>query len=121
MFKVVCLLKRKAGMTLEEFIDYYETTHVKLGLKGHPNARRYCRRFLRPFPNPVSGLAEEPEFDVITEIWFDNRHEFDLAMKNLATPDIAAAIKADEERLFERDRIRLCTVEEHESDMEHAR
>ena len=36
MFKTVCLLKRKDGMSLEEFRDYYENHHRKIGEKVLP-------------------------------------------------------------------------------------
>ena len=56
MFKTITLLKRRPGTTMAEFIDYYETHHRVIGekyLRGH--ATRYVRRFLHPFPNPLTG------------------------------------------------------------------
>jgi uncharacterized protein (TIGR02118 family) len=116
MFKMVCLLKRRPGMSLEEFKSYYESTHRKIGEKYLPTCARYVRRYLTPFgANPVTGEAARPEYDVLTEIWFESREAFDAAMASLADPEVAREIAEDEERLFDRSKICLCTIEEHES------
>ena len=115
MFKTVCLLKRRDGMSFEDFMDYYENHHRKIGEKVLPNGVQYTRRYLRPVPNPVTGESSELEFDVLTEMWFDNQEAFEDAMAALGEPEIAAEIAEDEERLFDRSKIRFCTIEEHAS------
>jgi hypothetical protein len=115
MFKTVCLLKRRQGMSFEDFVAYYETYHRKIGEKVLPTARRYMRRYLRPVPNPLTGEVVELEYDVLTEIWFVTREAYEAAMVALAVPETAAEIAEDEERLFDRSRNRFCTIEEHES------
>ncbi|MFN3231821.1 MAG: EthD domain-containing protein [Alphaproteobacteria bacterium] len=117
MFKTVCLLKRRAGMSFEDFQAYYETHHRKIGEKVLPHDVRYMRRYLHPVPNPVTGESPELEFDVLTEMWFDTQEAFDAAMAALGEPEIAAEIAEDEEKLFDRSKIRFCTIEEHESAM----
>ena len=61
MFKLVVLTKRKPGMTMEEFMDYYENHHVPLimGLIGDYFAD-YKRNYIR-WDNPVSAHAA-PDF-----------------------------------------------------------
>ncbi len=115
MFKVVFLLKKKAGMSPEAFRAYYEGTHAKLGERVVPTAERYFRRFLTPFPPPAPGQMVDSDVDVITELWFKDRAAFDAAMQELQEPAIAAEIAADEENLFDRSKIRAFTVEEYES------
>lgn len=115
MFKTVCLLKRKPGMSFEDFMDYYESYHAKLGEKVLPDGIRYVRRYLRGVPNPVTGEVAELEYDVLTEMWFETREAYDEAMAALSEPKIAAEIVEDEEKLFDRPKIRFCTIEEHES------
>ncbi len=117
MFKVVFLLKKKAGMTTEAFKAYYEGTHARLGKRVLPTAERYFRRFLTPFPPPGPGEAVDSDVDVITEIWFKDRATFEAAMQELQQPTIAAEIAADEEHLFDRSKIRAFTVDEHESSL----
>ncbi|MEN3976438.1 EthD domain-containing protein [Emcibacter sp. SYSU 3D8] len=115
MFKTVCLLKRRQGMSFEDFVTYYETHHRKIGEKVLPTCVRYMRRYLRPVPNPVTGEAAELDYDVLTEMWFETREAFEAAMTALSAPEVAAEIAEDEEKLFDRSKNRFCTIEEHES------
>jgi hypothetical protein len=112
MFKTVCLLKRRSGMSFDDFKDYYETHHRKIGEKVLPKGVRYVRRYLHPVPNPVTGESSDLEFDVLTEMWFDTRDTFEKTMAALSEPDVAAEIAEDEEKLFDRSKIRFCTIEE---------
>jgi hypothetical protein len=118
MVKMVFLLKRRPGMSRADFIQYYESHHVLLGEKYVPNAVRYVRRFLEPVPGPWSKPADE--FDVMTELWFANKQEADLAMAHLSEPKIHDEIAADEKRLFDRSRSQVYLITEHESVMQHA-
>ena len=118
MFKSVFLLKRKPGTTMEEFKAYYETSHRKLGEKVLPTAERYFRRYLTPFSPDPGALAEEQEFDVITEVWFKDRATFEAAFARLGEPSTAQEIMEDESRFMDRGKIRLFTVEECESVIE---
>ena len=86
MFKAVVLLKRKAGMTFEDFVNYYESTHAKLGERVVPTAERYIRRYLTPYPTPEPEQGQEPDYDAITEIWFKDRATFEAAMSSLDDP-----------------------------------
>ena len=115
MFKAVILLKRKPGMSPEEFFSYYENQHRKIGEKFVPNARKYVRRYLKAVGSHASGAAPELPYDVLTELWFDNKAEFEKAMALLSKPEVTAEIVADEEKLFDRSKICFCIVEEHES------
>jgi hypothetical protein len=118
MVKMVFLLKRRPGMSRADFIQYYESHHARLGEKYVPNAVRYVRRFLEPVPGPWSKPADE--FDVMTELWFANKQEADLAMAHLSEPKIHDEIAADEKRLFDRSRSQVYLITEQESVMQHA-
>jgi EthD domain len=116
MFKAVVLLKRRPGMSLEDFIAYYESNHRKLGEKWVPTQTRYVRRYLRPVgKNPVTGEVPTTDYDVLTEMWFETKEAFEAAIAALGDPTASAEIAADEDKLFDRSKICLCTVEEHES------
>ncbi len=118
MFKVIGLLKRRPGMSVDEFREYYETKHRLIGekyLRG--NAERYMRRFTTPVPHRVTGEPVEPEHDVILEIWYADREAYEATSKLLRAPDAAKEIADDEERLFDRPRTQFYIVEEHESDL----
>jgi hypothetical protein len=113
--KLVFMLKRRTGMSREEFLHYYESHHARLGEKYVPNAIRYVRRFLDPMAGPSS--SGDADYDVLTELWFANQAECDKAMKLLSDPKVRAEIQADEERLFDRAAMRMYVITERDSKM----
>lgn len=71
MFKVISLLKRKEGMSREDFYNWAKNEHPKLAV-GLPNIRGYRANVAR---------LDEPEaaFDAVSEMWFDDAAAFDAA------------------------------------------
>jgi len=119
MVKLVFMLKRKPGMSREDFLRYYEQHHARLGEKYVPNAVRYVRRFLDPMAGPSGG--GDQEYDVLTELWFANQGEMDKAMTLLSDPKVHAEIEADEKVLFDRPALRMYVITERDSNMAAAR
>ena len=119
MFKVMMLLKRKPGLSLQEFIDRYESEHVPFVEQYATTLVHYSRRYLHPASHVVHGdVVAEPEYDVITELWYDDREAFEGQQAGLrARPDAVAAVVADEEQIFDRAKSRTVFVEEHISDL----
>ena len=115
MFKAIVLIRRKPGMSREDFIDYYENNHAPLGASKVPNLVKYVRHYIRPFGNDVYAADAEPPYDVLTEIWFENEEEFHKGMAYLSEPETAALIGADEEKLFDKSSIRFMTMEDYET------
>ncbi|RVQ66344.1 EthD family reductase [Croceicoccus ponticola] len=115
MFKAFVFLKRKDGMSVEEFRSYYETTHALLGKRMLPNLKKYVRHYLNPVGD--DGVDDMP-YDVITELWFDDRADFDVGMAHISDPDNARIIGEDEENLFDRSAIRFVTVEDAETELD---
>ncbi|WP_428310581.1 EthD domain-containing protein [Hydrocarboniphaga sp.] len=120
MLKQIVFLKKRADMSREQFMDYYETQHTqlsrRLGAKpALPNAQRYVRRYLTPVPNPLTGEVIDPGYDCVMEIWWNSRADFDAAMKGLANPEMLQARLADERRLFASNSNPVCLVDEHDS------
>ena len=115
-FKVLIFLKRRPGMSLEAFRDYYEGVHSKLCERYSRGACRYVRRYVQPRPNSITGSDEELAFDVITEIWYEDRAVFERAVHHSARGELPAEILADEERLFDRSKTRFATVVEFDSE-----
>lgn len=110
MIKFISLLKRRQGLSFEDFIDYYENKHVPLGKEYVREALHYQRRFLRPAALPT-GESAQPGYDCILEIWFENQAKMDAAMARLASPDISKLLAEDEGRLFDRDHTQCFFVE----------
>jgi hypothetical protein len=114
---MIFMLKRRAGMSREEFVRYYENTHAKLGEKHVVNAARYVRRYLKGLPEPFTGTFREPDYDVITELWFDEQADMDVAMSHLLEAEVSQEIMRDEENLFDRSRNRVYLAEEVDATM----
>ena len=112
MIKLITLLKKRPGMSRDEFQAYYESRHARLGERYVPNARKYVRRFVEPMPELYIGDLNEPDFDVVMELWFENRGELDRALGILFKPEVAAEIANDEIRLFDREYTRVFVVTE---------
>ena len=109
---VITLLKRREGMSKADFIAYYEDHHRRIGeqvLSGH--ATRYVRRYLFP----LDGQDQICDADVVLEIDFPDRAGMEAFFALAGQPDTAAMIAEDEERLFDRSRIRSFTIEESAS------
>ena len=117
MIKLICLFKRRPGMSVQEFEDYYENHHSKLGEKYMPLARRYVRRYVKPQTNPITGIAEELDFDVVMEIWWDNQADYKTTMAAIASDEIRPIFEEDEKKIFDGHHNRIFLVEERESVM----
>lgn len=117
MFKILLFMKRRPGMTVAAFREYYESHHVPLCLQSAGGMRRYVRRYLDPQPNAETGLNEELEWDVITELWFDDETTFRGTVRYLSTTVMSDDIIADELNLFDRSKNRMATVVECETDL----
>ncbi|MDT3445374.1 MULTISPECIES: EthD domain-containing protein [unclassified Pseudofrankia] len=119
MLKVIMLLKRKPGLSLAEFIEHYESVHVPLVEKLATRAKHYERHFLHPAGNVVlGGEPVEPEYDVITEIWYDDMAAFTDEQRDARQhAGLVAAVIADEKVLFDRAKTRVAFAEDRVSDL----
>ena len=106
MVKVMFLVKSKPGLSREEFCRHYEEAHVPLALKYFPTFKRYVRNYVITTPG-----VEEPEFDCITEIWFDNMEDCQ-AVVDFWGSETGQVIRDDEERFMDRSKIVAFLVEE---------
>jgi hypothetical protein len=75
MLKSMSLIKRKAGMSQEAFRLYYEEVHAPAALKRFP-IKKYCRNYVI-----VPSGAPEPQFDCITEYWWETMEDWQGAVK----------------------------------------
>jgi hypothetical protein len=122
MIKQVVFLKKRADMSMEAFISYYEEQHSQLAKRmgakpSLPNAQRYVRRYVTPEKNPLTGEVIHPGYDCIMEIWWNSRADFEAAMQGLSNPQFLEARLADERKLFATNSNPVCTVEEFDSPM----
>jgi hypothetical protein len=99
MFKVFGFLTKKDGLSIEEFIDYYEGKHVPLICSLAPVPIIYKRRYL--VGERLTAQGGEVDFDVMTELVFADRQGFDAWMAELAKPEVGARVMADEQKIPE--------------------
>ena len=114
-WKILLLMKRKPGMSVEDFREYYETKHIPLCLPYMSGIIRYIRRYLEPQPHAESGTNEELPYDVITEMWFDDEKRYKQSAAYLSTTVLPDEIIEDESRFFHRPTMRMATVVECET------
>ena len=106
MVKGIVVLKRKPGLSQEEFTRYYEEVHVPLVLSHFRTMRRYVRNYVIAPPG-----GEGPDFDCITEFWFDSKQEL-KRVYDLYESDVGEVIRNDEERFIDRSKMLFFRVEE---------
>ena len=68
MVKFVAMMKRKSGMTAEEFSQYWYEKHAPLVMEVLPGIKRYVQNHAVKLP----GRTGEPRVDGILELWFED-------------------------------------------------
>ena len=109
MVKAIALLKRKPGLSLEQFRKHYEEVHAPLAKRLFPFIRKYVRNYVTVAPFMAAG--REPKFDCITEEWFDDMEAF-RTMMDIYTSDTGRPIREDEKGLFDMTVLEFLFVEE---------
>jgi EthD domain len=110
--KVFIFLKRRPGMSVEEFRDHYENRHRPLMDKYMAGLTRYTRNYLNPMPHLDTKEITEPEFDCITELHFESKAAFDGLNWMVSKGQLPPEILEDELRVFDRPKTRYCWITE---------
>jgi len=116
-WKILLLMKRKPGISMEEFRNYYENNHVPLCAPYMSGISRYVRRYLTPQQHAESGTCEELPYDVVTEMWFDNEEAYKGTLGYITTTVMPDNVVQDELNFFHRPTMRIATVVECDSVM----
>lgn len=120
MLKLISMMKRRPGMSQDEFKQYYENRHVPFVRSIAPHYAKTCRNFVLPATRSLLDHLESappnPPFDVITEVWFEDASQYERFVAACADPEIAAQISEDEEKLFDRNAGYVFLVDECVSD-----
>ena len=116
MIKLIALVARKPGLSLEAFIDHYEHIHVPLIMELLPYAVGYRRNYVTPggaYQNPFAdGAAPNAAFDAVTEVLYPDRATFERMQEDSARPEIGERIAADEENFVDRTRTIMFVADE---------
>lgn len=123
VYKFISFMARRPDVSPEAFRDYYETVHARIGeeISAKVGVARYFRRYVERLA--VTGEADPNAFpyDVITEVWFDNREDFERVVNSVPQGNLPDGVASDEEQFLDRSKTRFITVVERESDLEALR
>lgn len=115
MVKVIALLTRKPDVAHRDFIEHYERVHVPLILRSFPQIVGYRRNFV-----DLSGVLRapgvaDPAFDVITEMWFEDRRTYDEMLAAYADPAIGGPVTEDANQFLDMSKTIQFVVDERET------
>lgn len=88
MLKIVALVEKRADLTWEEFVDYWDEEHVKPISKIETLQRYTIAPALKP---------EEAPYDGIAELYFESTED----IREGFSEELEAEIEADEDRFLE--------------------
>lgn len=106
MVKSIFILKRKPGMSVEAFQEYWRTLHGPLAAKI-PGIRRYvqCHTRLSAY-----RAGSRPLYDGVAELWFDNTE----AIRQSNNSSEYAATRADEPNFIDVSKLTFILTKEYE-------
>lgn len=113
MFRKFVTIKRKVGLTPEQFRAHYESSHATLVCELAGTPPEYRRHYIQHPPESEGGPIVD--FDVMTEFVFNDREEFDRWIGKLYAPEAHERLAADEAQFIESGQLRIMTVETYET------
>ncbi len=108
MVKLFEMIKRKEGLTHEEFLRYWEERHGPLVAKTVPGVKRYIQN--HPVKLPGGG---EPPIDGIAELWYDNLKDWRMSADWLRSEG-GKVILEDAKNFVDRSKLVVLVCEEKE-------
>ncbi len=109
MIKVIGLIRRKAGLSREEFLRHWKDVHGPL-VMSIPELARHIRKYVQVHAVTIPELqareryqqASLPmEYDGAVEMWFDDAAEMQQAFGVLADPVICRRLREDEDSFID--------------------
>jgi len=104
MIKTFTFIKKKAGLSREEFLRHWKEIHGPLAAKVVPGFKRYAQL------HPVPGF--DTDIDGIVEFWWDSQESFENFLSWKQT-DEAKVLKEDEEKFVDTSQWVRFVAEEH--------
>jgi uncharacterized protein (TIGR02118 family) len=106
MIKVIVLVKRKEGISREEFYKYWKEVHGPFVAKHIPYLKKYVQNHFVDIP------GNEYEGDGIIETWYDDIESFQKSMAFNSAPE-AKKLGEDWAKIADMSPPRMWVVEEH--------
>ena len=96
MIKMTMFLKRKAGMSHEDFVKHHIEVHGPK-FRSIPEAQTHCRRYIQTHPVELkTDAAQNANFDGTAELWFDSED----GMHAVLTSDTYQNVVFPDEKTF---------------------
>jgi len=112
------LIKKKEGISAEQFRSHYESVHVPLVLSITNRFSKYVRNYVDEQSSSLHPVGAEATIDVITECSFASQESFDGFRKDLRLErEGQGRISADELNFMERESIQMFVVRESDTDI----
>ena len=99
MVKIISLLKRKKGMTMEEFSYYWYEKHGPLALAIVPETVMW-KTYVQNHAVRLPG-GGQPQYDAVAEVTFDDFESFEK-WNNWYFSDEGKRLRDDEENFLDR-------------------
>lgn len=104
MIKLVYCITKKAGLTDEEFFDYWKNVHGPIAARIP-----YVRKLVQSHRIAVAGDKRQPDYDGMAELWFDCAADLLAARKS---PEWKASGE-DESNFIDHSKVAYFVSEEH--------
>jgi hypothetical protein len=108
MFKLFAFLTKRADLSMDAFIDHYESRHAPLVLEVAPAPLLYRRRYLTR-EKPLGQRERTVDFDAVAELGFADRDAYRAWM---AAINGDTRIAEDEARFLDRALTRAYAIDE---------
>ena len=129
MLKVLWMLRRKPGISFEQFRDHYERSHAVLGQKyfGHL-LLSYTRNYNVPLAAPGAAAspvaraiaAKQSDYDCVTEWALRDEQALTEVFELLFDPVIGKLFHDDEKHFLDRDTVCLVMCDVRKSGAENS-
>lgn len=96
MIKMTMFLKRRAGMSHEDFVKHHIEVHGPK-FRSIPEAQTHCLRYIQTHPVELkTDAAQNADFDGTAELWFDSED----GMHAVLTSDTYQNVVFPDEKTF---------------------
>jgi hypothetical protein len=104
VIKVVATIKRKQGMSLEDFFERYFVDHLALCHEViPPHVKLVLRRNVQNHARALGDASGEPPYDCVTEIEFDDQAGLDTWTEWYLGPE-GRVLRDDEDAFMDKAR-----------------
>lgn len=114
--KLIILIKKKDGLSPEDFRHHYETVHVPLCLSVTNRFASYVRYYVDPKGSSIHPTGNKADFDVVTEASFESQEVYEKFQEDMKLEnENENRIAKDEMKFIKREDIQMFVVSEYKT------